>query len=63
MMQIAETFVTNLQSAVQCVKDDPSLCKKGSAAMYGNAASIPSNSVVEEFLISFLDKVYRVQPI
>jgi len=57
--QIAEQFVVDLKASVEVVKANPALADKGSAAMYGNAAAIPSDAVVEDFLVSFMDHVYR----
>eukprot|EP00164_Ancoracysta_twista_P005606 GFYU01007687.1.p1 GENE.GFYU01007687.1~~GFYU01007687.1.p1 ORF type:complete len:518 (-),score=170.19 GFYU01007687.1:304-1857(-) len=57
--KIKEAFVKDLKAAVVTARKDPSLKSQGSAAMYGMVAKIPDNSIVENFLTTFLDKVYR----
>eukprot|EP01094_Clydonella_sp_ATCC50884_P024283 TRINITY_DN6047_c0_g1_i1.p1 TRINITY_DN6047_c0_g1~~TRINITY_DN6047_c0_g1_i1.p1 ORF type:complete len:231 (-),score=68.34 TRINITY_DN6047_c0_g1_i1:267-959(-) len=56
--KVADEFLANLEECVGIVLADPTLVKQGSAAMYGNAGSIPDNAILEDFLTSFLDRVY-----
>eukprot|EP01111_Echinosteliopsis_oligospora_P012158 TRINITY_DN4138_c0_g1_i2.p1 TRINITY_DN4138_c0_g1~~TRINITY_DN4138_c0_g1_i2.p1 ORF type:complete len:542 (+),score=131.79 TRINITY_DN4138_c0_g1_i2:88-1713(+) len=58
-MKIKQTFIDNLLSSIDTVLSQPSLQSQGSAAMYGMVAKIPSEEVVEDFLVSFLSKVYN----
>jgi len=57
--KVADTFLENLKECVNITLADSSLAKKGSAAMYGNAGSIPDNAILEDFLTTFLDRVYQ----
>jgi hypothetical protein len=41
------------------VRAHPELVKEGSAATYGLIAKIPSDAVVDQFLVSYLDKVLQ----
>ncbi len=54
----AQQFVRDLQQAVDKVKGDPTLASKGSAAVYGMVAKIPSPQLLNEFLTAMLNKVY-----
>lgn len=55
-----EQFLANLRSAVEHVRAHPELAKEGSAAMYGLVAKIPSNVIVEKFLLEFESQVFDV---
>lgn len=55
---IREQFIRDLHSAVEKVLHNPELNKSGSAAMYGMLAKIPSDTMVEDFLDAFMDKLY-----
>lgn len=53
-----EKFMSDLREAVAAVRADPSLVKEGSAAMYGMVGKIPDDSIVEDFLTTFMCKVF-----
>lgn len=40
----------------------PELIKEGSAATYGLIAQIPSDAIVDQFLVAYLDKVLQPTP-
>jgi len=54
-VSVADDFVKDLKEAVSLVKANPKAYDKGSAAMYGMAASIPDRSIVEDITVGFLD--------
>lgn len=51
----AELFLNDLKESVAEVKDKPEQYKKGAAAIYGTAASIPDRSLVSGFVNLYLD--------
>jgi sphinganine-1-phosphate aldolase len=53
-----EQFVNNLRASVEYIRKHSHLADSGTAAMYGMVAKIPSDSIVEDFLKSFMGKVY-----
>jgi hypothetical protein len=59
-VRIKEKLIDDLVKSVAKVKETPELSSKGSAAMYGMVATIPSGAVVETFLEAFLSKVYTI---
>ncbi|KAI8055085.1 pyridoxal phosphate-dependent transferase [Syncephalis plumigaleata] len=54
----ADDFCKDLQAAVDEVRADPSLNKKGQAAIYGMAATIPDKSLIGEVAKGFVDALY-----
>ena len=53
-----ELFISDLLKSVEIVKKNPEKYKGESAAMYGMVANIPDHSVVEDFMIQFMDKIF-----
>lgn len=51
-----------LRSSVDYVRSHPELCKSGNAATYGLISKIPSDTIVDQFLVSYLDKVLQPSP-
>ncbi|KAI9216338.1 pyridoxal phosphate-dependent transferase [Blastocladiella britannica] len=49
------TFLADLKDAVKLVKANPDNYTKGSAAVYGMAASIPDRSIVNDIVVGYLD--------
>jgi len=56
----AEAFLADLKDSIQEVQAKPEQYKKGAAAVYGTAASIPDRSLVSGFVSSFLDALLDV---
>eukprot|EP00731_Ephydatia_muelleri_P033238 Em0026g58a len=54
----ANEMVRDLKECVEIVKVDPSLVKKGTAAMYGLIGTIPDKTIIDDFLLQFLNKLY-----
>jgi len=51
-------LVEDLKKSVDMVRENPNLNKLGSAALYGMVARIPSNALVDEFLLTMMGKMY-----
>ncbi|KAI9168422.1 Dihydrosphingosine phosphate lyase [Blastocladiella emersonii ATCC 22665] len=51
----ADQFVRDLKAAVAEVQANPDNYTKGSAAIYGMAASIPDRSIVNDIVVGYLD--------
>jgi hypothetical protein len=48
--------------SVEAVKKAPQASKDGAAAMYGMVAKIPDKSLVDDFLVNFMNEVYKLSP-
>lgn len=57
--QIVDDFVADVRQAVEQVRANPSAASEGSAAMYGMMAQIPDRGMVKNFVLEFLDGLYR----
>eukprot|EP01138_Halocafeteria_seosinensis_P016061 gb/GECG01016390.1/.p1 GENE.gb/GECG01016390.1/~~gb/GECG01016390.1/.p1 ORF type:complete len:544 (+),score=80.16 gb/GECG01016390.1/:1-1632(+) len=58
--KMAEQFLEDLRNAIAEVKADPEKFSKGSAAVYGMAASLPDKAPVRQIAASFIDALYTV---
>merc|ERR1711916_186504 len=58
-----DQYCEDLRAAVHKVKTTPDLNTKGTAAMYGMVANIPSGAIVEDFLLTLMNKVYTTTPV
>jgi glutamate/tyrosine decarboxylase-like PLP-dependent enzyme len=56
---VAARFITDLQSAVEEVKQSPA-AEGGMAPVYGLAANLPLRGVVSDMLRAYLDALYRL---
>ncbi len=56
---IAERYLADLRDAVAHVTAHPELSSEGTAAMYGMLMHIPDPSMVEDFILSNFDALYR----
>jgi len=59
---VATKFLTDLADSVQQVRQHPELFKKGSAAIYGLAESLPDTSLITDMCKGFLDTLYKTVP-
>jgi sphinganine-1-phosphate aldolase len=59
-VESSKRFVTDLETCLEIVKQNPESYKKGSVAMYGMVASIPDETLVDDFLLSFINRVYQI---
>jgi hypothetical protein len=52
------TLVGLTLQAIEEVKADSSLSKKGTASMYGMVASIPHESLVDDFMVDLMSEIF-----
>eukprot|EP00117_Sycon_ciliatum_P031351 scpid52964/ scgid24538/ Sphingosine-1-phosphate lyase; Sphingosine-1-phosphate aldolase len=53
-------FINDLTESADEVRGKASLSSKGTAGMYGMVAKIPDRAVVDEFILQFFDKAYKL---
>jgi len=53
-----QDFVIAVKKAIEVVKAKPELSKKGTAAIYGMVASVPSTELIHDFLARFIGRVF-----
>eukprot|EP00004_Rigifila_ramosa_P010677 TRINITY_DN2263_c0_g1_i2.p1 TRINITY_DN2263_c0_g1~~TRINITY_DN2263_c0_g1_i2.p1 ORF type:complete len:454 (-),score=115.89 TRINITY_DN2263_c0_g1_i2:29-1390(-) len=58
LIPVVDKFVEDLLKAVEKVKADKTLAKKGTAAMYGMIGAIPDTEILSDFLVEFFSQVY-----
>ncbi|CAC5390057.1 SGPL1 [Mytilus coruscus] len=56
---IADDFIRDLKDSTAEVKENKTLAKKGTAAMYGMIGTIPDKTIVSDFLVEFFSEVYK----
>jgi len=56
---IVVEFLSALRESLEYVRAHPEKVKEGNAATYGMVASIPSDAIVDQFLVAYLDKVLK----
>lgn len=56
--QQKEKFIQDLKKSVEIAQTQSDLNKKGMAGVYGMVASIPSNVIIDHFLISYMSKLF-----
>ena len=58
----ADQFVADAREGAKLVRENKSLSKEGSAAMYGMIATIPDNAIINDFLIGLFNELYKTKP-
>ncbi len=56
--RIIGDFLADLKEAVERVAGDPSLAKKGNAALYGMMARVPLRGVVKKEVLKMMEQIY-----
>ncbi|KAK3576907.1 hypothetical protein CHS0354_017578 [Potamilus streckersoni] len=56
---VVEELLEVLKSSAQEVKENKSLAKKGTAAMYGMMATIPDKAIINDFIAEFFSEIYK----
>ena len=59
---IVERFLADLKASAEHVRANPQLSKEGMAAMYGMMATVPDKGMVNQFVLQFLDNLYKPGP-
>jgi sphinganine-1-phosphate aldolase len=58
-LDLVDSLVAAVRESIAYVRAHPECVREGSAATYGMVAKIPSDAVVDQFLVSYLDKVLQ----
>ena len=56
-----EDIIKAIKESIAEIKGNPSLYDLGSKAVYGMIASIPDEAIVEDFIVHYMDKVYKIK--
>ncbi|KAL3892346.1 hypothetical protein ACJMK2_004559 [Sinanodonta woodiana] len=56
---VVDELLAVLKSSAQEVKENKSLAKKGTAAMYGMMATIPDKAIINDFITEFFSEIYK----
>lgn len=56
---IIDNLVKAIRESVEDLKQNPTQFESGSKAMYGMVAKIPDENLTEDFVIHYMDQVYR----
>lgn len=56
---VIDKLINALGETVEELKKNPRQCEKGSKAMYGMVAKVPDENLTEEFVVYYMDQVYR----
>lgn len=55
-----QEFIQKITTSLSQIAGNNSLYELGSKAMYGMMASIPDEAIVEDFVVHYMDKVYKL---
>lgn len=56
--QIVDQFISDLKQSVERVLSNPSLAKKGNAALYGMIARVPLRGMVKKEVLKMMEQIY-----
>ena len=56
--RITDQFILDLKHSVEKVKSDPSLAKKGNAALYGMIAKVPLRGMIKKEVLKMMEQIY-----
>ena len=56
--RIVNQYLEDLRESVEIVRKNPSLARKGNAAMYGMAAKVPVRGLVKKEMLKVMEKMY-----
>lgn len=59
--EIVDTFLKDLQEAVNEVINNPGKSSDGDAAIYGMVASLPDRDKVKDYIVNFLKSQYKIK--
>ena len=56
---VIDSLIKAIKESVEELKQNPTQFESGSKAMYGMVAKIPDENLTEDFVIHYMDQVYR----
>lgn len=56
-----DDIIKAMKECMTEIKENPNLYDLGSKAVYGMIASIPDEAIVEDFIVHYMDKVYKIK--
>ena len=56
---VIDKLIKAIRESVEELKKNPTQFESGSKAMYGMVAKIPDENLTEDFVIHYMDQVYR----
>lgn len=56
---LVDDIIRVMKEALEEILDDPTLYEKDSKAVYGMLAEIPDEVVVEDFMVRYMDNIYK----
>lgn len=54
-------IIEQISACLTEVKSNPSLYELGSKAVYGMMAKIPDEAITEDFVVHYMDKIYKLK--
>lgn len=54
-------IIEQMKASIAELKGNPNLYDLGSKAVYGMMAKIPDEAIVEDFIVHYMDKVYKIK--
>ena len=56
-----DSIIEAMKESVAELKSNPNKYDMGSKAVYGMMAKIPDEAIVEDFIVHYMDKVYKIK--
>jgi sphinganine-1-phosphate aldolase len=56
---VMDALIKAIRESVEEMKQNPNQYETGSKAMYGMVAKIPDENLTEDFVIHYMDQVYK----
>jgi hypothetical protein len=56
-----EGIIQQIKDCLSEVKANPALYELGSKAVYGMMAKIPDEAITEDFVVHYMDKIYKLK--
>ena len=58
---IASKFLADLRECAEHARANPAASQQGTAAMYGMMAKIPDRKLVKEYILKYMDDLYKTE--
>lgn len=56
-----DSIIQSMKESIADLKRNPTKYDLGSKAVYGMMAKIPDEAIVEDFIVHYMDKVYKIK--